>query len=535
MSVRARWGVIAAGALLLVGSKVVGATSAPWWLIVACPVVGASVNLGAGRFARKAALEPWHIRLDSGIGALLLSVFVYALGPTGRFVSAAYLIAPIQVALTLGPREAWESLGIGILGLAAAAGLAGGAAGWTWPGLAIKALVLVCGGVALIPTLGAFLERLRGTQEGLARLGNGDLAVRLREDVPDDIGRLAASVNATVAAIARIVSETQRGATDLALMTRGLSRSAEELRGVADRVAASTQRLAADNQRQRETIVRGRDESEAVSSVASALHQRAEEAGRQIGGIADQTQRHGDEIGRTAALVATLVGHMDQVSDAADTLEEGSREIGKLVDGITRIASQTELLALNAAIEAARAGDHGLGFRVVAGEVRKLSEQSARSAGEVRSQVKRIQDQTVALLGVLAEARRTAQNVADVSRAVQPALQTIVAELQQTVGTAATFASETDAQRTRMQSLTRQMSDAAVSAEAGAEGARGASAATEEQIGSVGELTARSLSLSAAAARLAETIARLHVNGEAGGDQVVARGSTVTESSEKSK
>src|SRR5207244_413191 len=106
-----------------------------------------------------------------------------------------------------------------------------------------------------------------------------------------------------------------------------------------------------------------------------------------------QVQGQAHDLARTVELLVPLVAHLDQVSRAAGTLEQGSREIGKLVDAITRIASQTDLLALNAAIEAARAGAQGLGFRVVADEVRKLSEQSTRSAGEVRARVKLAQEQ----------------------------------------------------------------------------------------------------------------------------------------------
>src|SRR5205807_750180 len=124
-------------------------------------------------------------------------------------------------------------------------------------------------------------------------------------------------------------------------------------------------------------IGHGRDDSEAAADVAAPLHARAQEAERQIAGVAQQAQRHGQEIARASELLVTLVDHLDQVSRAAGTLELGSREIGKLVDAITRIASQTDLLALNAAIEAARAGQHGLGFRVVADEVRKLAEQTS--------------------------------------------------------------------------------------------------------------------------------------------------------------
>src|SRR5437588_303446 len=145
--------------------------------------------------------------------------------------------------------------------------------------------------------------------------------------------------------------------------------------------------------RQRELIGHGRADSEAAAAVASQLHARAQDAERQIAGVAQQARRHGQEIARASEMLVMLVDHLDQVSRAAATLELGSRETGKLVDAITRIASQTDLLALNAAIEAARAGQHGLGFRVVADEVRKLAEQSARSAEEVRARVRQTQDQ----------------------------------------------------------------------------------------------------------------------------------------------
>src|SRR2546422_6288118 len=87
-----------------------------------------------------------------------------------------------------------------------------------------------------------------------------------------------------------------------------------------------------------------------AATVASQLHVRAQEAERQIAGVAQQALRHGAEIARASELLGSLVGHLDQVSKATGTLEQSSREIGKLVDAITRIASQTDLLALNAAI-----------------------------------------------------------------------------------------------------------------------------------------------------------------------------------------
>jgi methyl-accepting chemotaxis protein len=202
------------------------------------------------------------------------------------------------------------------------------------------------------------------------------------------------------------------------------------------------------------------------------------------------------------------------------------------VDSIARIASQTDLLALNAAIEAARAGQHGLGFRVVATEVRKLSEQSARATDEVGARVKEIQDNITALLMTLDEARVTAEGVGTVSTAVRQALEAIFSDLNTTVRFATGLAAETETQTEHLRAVTSGMVDVAAMAETATQRAQQASVATQQQISSLGELTAASEQLSTAAARLTETAQRLHVNGAA---QVVARGTTEVESSDRSK
>jgi methyl-accepting chemotaxis protein len=141
------------------------------------------------------------------------------------------------------------------------------------------------------------------------------------------------------------------------------------------------------------------------------------------------------------------------------------------------------------------------------------------------------------LLVTLEEARRTAEGVGTVSTAVRRALEAIFADLNTTVRFATGFAAETESQTERIRAVTSGMVDAAAMAEADAQRAQQASAATQQQITSLGELTAASEQLSAAAARLTKTAQRLHVNGtaERGPDQVVARGTTDVESSPRSK
>src|SRR5436190_2032155 len=255
----------------------------------------------------------------------------------------------------------------------------------------------------------------------LGRTERGDLAARVDDPELDELGYLGLSLGRTTDAIAEIIRMVQTQAHDLSATAEQLAASAQQLQASSQEISATTQHLTEGTERQRRLIETGREDTESAAGVAASLHGRAQEAQQRITTIAHQAQRHGQEIARASDLLGTLVEHMDHVSQAASTLEQGSREVGKLVDSITRIASQTDLLALNAAIEAARAGQHGLGFRVVADEVRKLAEQSARAAAEVRARVAQTQEQILRVLTAMQDGRAAAQGVGAASAAVRQA------------------------------------------------------------------------------------------------------------------
>ena len=515
----ARWRIVGSGVVLLALSRLLGLTGISWWFMAVFAASFAGVNYAIARFARETPFRTWYAHANIAVGTAMISAVAYAVGPSGDLLFAAYLIAPFQAAYYLGPREAWQALGLNLVGFALVTALQAVRGWWGWGAFVVESGVLgfVC--VAMIPMLASIVSRLRAAREVLAQLERGDLTARVTDTERDELGYLGTSVNRTADAIASTVSDAQRQVTGLAGTAHQLSASAAALQATAQEVSAAARHLSQGTERQRALIGQGREESDAAAGVAAALHTRAQEAEQQVGAIAQQARRHGDEIARAGLLLAALVEHMGQVSSAVGTLEQGSREIGKLVDSITRIASQTDLLALNAAIEAARAGEGGLGFRVVAAEVRKLSEQSARAGDEVRTRVKGIQDQIAALLAAMQEARRTAEGVGTVSAAGRQALEAIFADLNTTARFATAFAAETEGQTGRIREVTQRMFDAAAIADTAARGAQQASAASERQIASLGELTAASRQVAAAATELTETIGRFQTNGAAPGEE----------------
>jgi len=520
---RARWGFVGFGIALLVAVRLAGITPVSPWFILAFAASFAAANAGVRRLVQRRAFQPWYAQLNLVVGCLLISAVLYAMGPNGHVLYGAYLIAPLQAALYLERREAWGALIINLVAFTLVTALAQVAGhGWPWTLYMQEALVLVFACVALVPMLVQIVDRLRGARGVLGEIERGDLTRQMASGAgggsavaTDELGFLGVSVNRTTAAIADIIREIGRQGHALATMAGELAGAARELQTASQSISATTDQLSQGTERQRQLIGYGRQDSEAASGLATTLHARAQQAERQITEIALQAHRRGEEVAKASTLLMNLMVHMDHASDVAAVLDKESREIGKLVDGITRIASQTDLLALNAAIEAARAGQHGLGFRVVAAEVRKLAEQSSRSAEEVRAKVRATQDQIGRVVDAMQKGREAAKGVGSVATTVHGALDAIFADLNSTVQFATTFAAETENQTKRMREVLRRMEEVAAIADGAASGARQTSAATAQQIASLGELTSTSQHLSDAAATLAQTIRRFRVNGAA--------------------
>jgi len=514
---RARWGFVGFGILLLGIVKVAGIGAISSWFMLAFAAIFAGANAGVRRLVQRAPFQPWYAQLNLVVGCLLISAVLFAMGASGHVLYGAYLIAPLQAALYLERRDAWGALITNLVAFALVTAVAQVAGhGWPWSLYVQEGLVLVFACVALVPMLAQIIERLRHARGVLGEIERGDLTRQMEAGeglAADEIGYLSVSVNRTTAAITDIIREIGKQGHALAAMARELAVSARDLQTASQEISTTTDHLSEGTERQRQLIVSGREDSEAASGLATTLHARAQEAERRITEIALQAHRRGEEVSRASTYLMNLLVHMDHAAQVAIELDRESREIGKLVDGITRIASQTDLLALNAAIEAARAGEHGLGFRVVAGEVRKLAEQSARSAEEVRTRVRQTQGQIGRVVEAMQQGREAAQGVGSVATTVQGALDAIFSDLNTTVQFATSFAVETENQTKRMREVLRRMEEVAAIADGAASGARQTSAATAHQFASLGELTTTSQRLSEAATQLAQTIRRFRVNG----------------------
>ncbi|MEW5898642.1 MAG: methyl-accepting chemotaxis protein [Bacillota bacterium] len=215
---------------------------------------------------------------------------------------------------------------------------------------------------------------LRVLEQEASRIASGDLAGR---DIPlyrqDEIGMLTQAFN-------------QMG-QNLREIVRRLTEAAGTIFEAAQRLAENAQQTS-----------RGATE---VASVIAEIGATAGQVADNAGEVATAAERTAGIAGQGNQRVEQVIGQMEvidnstrRVSRAILTLGQTAREITQILEVITGIADQTNLLALNAAIEAARAGEKGRGFAVVAEEVRKLAEQSAKSAGQIHELITRIQEGT---------------------------------------------------------------------------------------------------------------------------------------------
>src|SRR5690349_13806111 len=145
---RARWTFVGVGVALLVLVRVAHLVPMSFLFIAAFTVIFGAVNFGMARLARDTAFRTWYAALNVGIGTAMITTMLYAMGPTGHVLYAAYLIAPLQAAFYLGVETAWGAAVLNVTGFAVVTALRNGEGAWTWSLYVQESLVLLFACVA---------------------------------------------------------------------------------------------------------------------------------------------------------------------------------------------------------------------------------------------------------------------------------------------------------------------------------------------------------------------------------------------------
>ncbi|CAI6082916.1 hypothetical protein PAECIP112173_03726 [Paenibacillus sp. JJ-100] len=380
--------------------------------------------------------------------------------------------------------------------------------------ITIIGVVSILIGLAIAILMGRLISKpVQSVARAAGRIAEGDLTGEpLKVRNRDEIGEMAEAFNVMSANLRTLIHQVGDGAERVAASSEELTASTEQTVIANEQVATTMGEIAGGTDAQVHMVSEG---LQTMNELAAGFRQVAENTTV----VSEHAAEASAQTITGSESIRSAVGQMNSIQNTVSSLEgvikelnKHSVDIVKMVDTISEISAQTNLLSLNAAIEAARAGEHGRGFQVVATEVRKLSEQSAQSAGEIVTLVSSIET------GM----RNAAHSMSVVSSEVQEGIQLVnqagytFEEIRTSVSSVAGQTQEVSASIEQMNAGVEQINASMKSimevTENAAAGTEEVSATTEEQLSAMQEIASAANDLSSMAEMLQQSVARFKVS-----------------------
>ncbi|MGK3117772.1 methyl-accepting chemotaxis protein [Pseudomonas corrugata] len=277
--------------------------------------------------------------------------------------------------------------------------------------IAAAALALLFGVIAALLITRQIVVPLGQTLQVAERVAAGDLSHNLISERRDEMGQLQRAMQSMTVSLRQLIGGISEGVTQIASAAEQLSAVTEQTSAGVNSQKVETDQVATAMHEMTATVQEVARNAEEASEAAVAADQQAREGEKVVGEAIAQIERLAEEVGHS--------------TNAMSDLKRESDKIGSVLDVIKSVAQQTNLLALNAAIEAARAGEAGRGFAVVADEVRSLAQRTQKSTEEIEELIVGLQNGTEQVATIMDNSRSLTDSSVDLTRRAGGSLENI--------------------------------------------------------------------------------------------------------------
>ncbi len=254
---------------------------------------------------------------------------------------------------------------------------------------------------------------MKKTDEFASKIGDGDLTADIEIKTEDEIGRLANTIRSMRDSIKDIVARIKEVATRVGERSEDVTNVAEEISSSVDEIASSLDKVVDKANNVAAAVEETTSGVEEVASSAQMVSKTAEELSVQSSSLREAVENGEKALSEIINRIDKVARESHMAVEKVRSLSDSTQNIEAIVETINSIAEQTNLLALNAAIEAARAGEAGKGFAVVADEIRKLAEESRKSTEQIAGILSTIREEAFQVTDIT---NRLVEMIGDISR-----------------------------------------------------------------------------------------------------------------------